>query len=189
MTDTLHMLEGHYAALRPGLLERARDIRLLTLDVDGVMTDGSLYFTATGESLKSFNIKDGLGIKQALAAGITVAVITGRDSPMVAQRCAALGIEHIYQGREDKLAALDQLLAVTRIELRQLAHVGDDLPDLPVMRRARLGIAVADAHPFVAHHAHWLTACRGGRGAVREVTDLLLFAQGKLAPALDASLQ
>jgi len=186
--DTASLLRQLYAELDAGVLARARDIRLLTLDVDGVMTDGSLYFAAAGDYLKTFNIQDGLGIKQALAGGIEVAVITGRSSEMVARRCAALGVEHLYQGREDKAAALAQLLAVTGLQPQQVAHLGDDLPDLPVMRKAGLGIAVADAHPFVAHHAHWQTRARGGAGAVREVTDLLLFAQGRLADALDAWL-
>jgi 3-deoxy-D-manno-octulosonate 8-phosphate phosphatase (KDO 8-P phosphatase) len=152
----------------------ARAIHLLVLDVDGVLTDGRLYFGPRGEVLKVFHARDGYGIVQLRRAGLEVAVISGRRSRMVAARCRELGVRHVHQGVQDKLAALKRLL--TRLELTpaQYACVGDDLPDLPLMRAAALSFAVADAHPIVRRNADVVTRLPGGRGAVREVCDRLL---------------
>lgn len=161
----------------PALMRRAAGIRLLVLDVDGVMTDGRLYYDAAGREFKSFNVRDGYGIRRLMAAGITVAVISGRPSTSAAGRMADLGIPHVMLGEDDKARALAALLATTGIPAREAACVGDDEPDLPVMQQVALPIAVADCHPSVAAAAAWRTSLAGGAGAVREVCDLLLAAR------------
>jgi 3-deoxy-D-manno-octulosonate 8-phosphate phosphatase (KDO 8-P phosphatase) len=149
-------------------------VRLLVLDVDGVLTDGRLYFGARGEALKVFHVRDGHGIVQLRRAGIAVAVISGRRSPMVATRCRELGIEHVFQGVADKLPVFERLCTRLKITPRDCACVGDDLPDLPLLRAAGRSFAVADAHPQVRAAAGQVTVLPGGSGAVREVCDLLL---------------
>jgi 3-deoxy-D-manno-octulosonate 8-phosphate phosphatase (KDO 8-P phosphatase) len=149
-------------------------IRMLVLDVDGVMTDGRLHFGPRGEALKLFHVRDGLGIKQVAHAGIEVAVISGRKSKMVDVRCRELGVAHVFQGAKDKLAVLEKLCARLKIEPSACACVGDDLPDIPLMRTVALAFAVADAHPEARHAAHLITKLPGGHGAVREVCDYLL---------------
>lgn len=159
------------------LHERANDIRLLVLDVDGVLTDGRLHFSARGEELKSFHVRDGAGIVQVLRAGLQVAVISGRNSRAVERRMTELGVTWIRQGVEDKLAALRELLDILALGPQAVASVGDDTPDLPVFEVVRLAIAVADAHAGVKSRAHFITQAPGGMGAVREVCDLLLESQ------------
>jgi len=159
------------------VLERARRIRLLVLDVDGVLTDGRLYLSPAGEELKVFHVRDGSGLVAVQRAGIAVAIVSGRDSAAVTRRAAELGIRHVRQGVADKGMELDRLLAELAIDPAETACVGDDTPDLPMLRRAGLAIAVADAHPALTEAAHWTTAAPGGRGAVREVCDLLLSAR------------
>lgn len=159
------------------LLALAARVRLLVLDVDGVMTDGRLHYDAEGREFKSFNVRDGYGIRRIMDAGITVAVISGRPSRAAAGRMAELGIRHVLLGCDDKATALDQLLAATGLPADSAACIGDDAPDLPVMQRVALPIAVADCHPSVAGAAAWRTALPGGKGAVREVCDLLLAAR------------
>ena len=167
----------------------ARQIRLLILDIDGVMTDGGLQFDNRGEEYKTFNSLDGHGIRMLLDCGIEIAVITGRNSGIVNHRMNELGVRHIYQGYRDKLLAYDKLLQDTGLESGQTAYVGDDLPDLPVMRRVGLAIAVQNAHVFVKQHCDWVTTARGGNGAVREVTDFILQAQSLLAARQDSYLE
>ena len=157
----------------------AARIRLLVLDVDGVMTDGALYFGARGESLKVFHVRDGHGVKLVQAAGIQVAVISGRKSAAVAKRCRDLGIRHVMQGIDNKSRALDRLLAKLKLAPAQLACVGDDTPDVPLFARAAFAVAVADAHPLARAAAHRITTLPGGRGAVREVCDWLLDARSR----------
>ncbi|MGC3872039.1 KdsC family phosphatase [Halomonas sp. GXIMD04776] len=169
----------------PVLIERVRHIRLLALDVDGVMTDGRLYFQADGQETKSFSTQDGLGIKLLRQAGIDVAIITGRRSPMVDQRAEALGIEHVMQGRDDKLEALQSLLSELNMDLRQTAYCGDDLPDLSAIKRAGLGISVPNAPLYIRECADWVTEHAGGHGAVREICDNLLAWQGHWPAVLD----
>jgi 3-deoxy-D-manno-octulosonate 8-phosphate phosphatase (KDO 8-P phosphatase) len=152
-------------------------IRLLVLDVDGVMTDGRLAYGAGGEIGKTFHVRDGYGIKAARAAGIEVAVISGRDSAAVQARCRELGIRHVYLGVDHKGEALAALLALLKLKSTQCACVGDDAPDLPLLRQAGLAVAVADAHPVALAAAHRRTRQAGGSGAVREVCDWLLAAQ------------
>jgi len=149
-------------------------IRLLVLDVDGVLTDGRLYFGPRGEALKVFDVRDGAGIVQLQRAGVAVAVISGRRSPMVAVRCRELGVRHVHQGVGDKLAVLVRLCARLKLTPAACACVGDDLPDVPVMRAAALSFAVADAHRIVRRTADVVTRRPGGRGAVREICDHLL---------------
>ena len=160
----------------------AAKIKLLLMDVDGVMTDGRLYFGPSGEALKQFHVRDGVGIKQVAAAGIQVAVISGRKSKMVDVRCRELGVEHVHQGAKDKLPVLEKLCARLKIEPSACACVGDDLPDIPLMRKVALAFAVADAHPEARHAAHLLTKLPGGHGAVREVCDYLLAHSGVVRP-------
>ncbi len=160
--------------------EKARNTRLLIVDIDGVLTDGGLQFDNRGEEYKTFNSLDGHGIRMLLECGIEVAVITGRQSQIVDHRMRELGVRHVYQGNRDKLPALEKLLRDTNLEAAQVAYVGDDLPDLPIMRRAGFAIAVQNAHAFVKQHCDLVTSAAGGHGAVREVTDFLLHAQGML---------
>ncbi len=159
------------------LMQRAARIRLLVLDVDGVLTDGRLYFNADGESLKTFHVRDGAGIVQLRKAGIQVAIISGRESAAVNKRMAELGVQHVMQGIHDKQAALVELLNTLQLSATSLACVGDDTPDLPMLQMAQLAVAVADAHPSVRTAAHHVTQTPGGLGAVREVCDLILLAQ------------
>src|SRR5690606_2640340 len=161
-------------------IQKAREVKLLVLDVDGVLTDGHLWYDNSGEELKAFHIQDGLGIKLLLRSGVDIAIITGRRSALVARRARELGIKHVVQGREDKLVALNTLLEDLPVTLAQTAYVGDDLPDLGAIRAVGLGIAVANAMPVVAEHADYKTVRCGGDGAVREVCDLILQAHGKL---------
>lgn len=171
------------------LIDKAARIRLIALDVDGIMSDGKLYFSATGDELKGFNILDGLGLKQLMAAGITVAVITGRRSPLTEKRMTDLGIPHLMQGREDKRQALDELVRDMNIQPDEIAYMGDDLPDLPALRFAGLGITVPNGYWLVRQHADYCTSAAGGSGAVREACDLILTAQNKLEAALACYLE
>lgn len=150
------------------------NLQLLALDVDGVLSDGRLYYTDQGEEFKSFNIRDGLGIKLLQRAGITVAIITGRTSAMVAKRAAELGIVHVIQGREDKLEALQDLCRNLQIDLSNVAYMGDDLPDRKAIMAVGLGATVADAASDVAAIADWQSKFPGGQGAVRELAETWL---------------
>jgi len=162
----------------------AEKVRLLVLDVDGVLTDGSIYYSNNGDELKAFNIQDGLGIKLLQGANIEVAIITGRSSSLLSRRSKELGIQRVIQGREDKLTALNELLADSTYTFDDIAYMGDDLPDLAVIRRVGLGMTVANANPTVIEHAHWQAKRDGGRGAVREAAEFILRAQGKLEQAI-----
>ena len=154
-----------------------RRVRLLVLDVDGVLTDGRLFYGPKGELLKAFHVRDGHGIKQVAAAGITVAIISGRKSAAVARRARELGIRHVAQGTSDKLAALRKLAKARKLTLDDCVCVGDDTPDAPILAAAGLGVAVADAHQDALDAADLVTARRGGHGAVREVCDWLIAAR------------
>jgi len=171
---------------RDEVLRRARGVRLAIFDVDGVMTDGTLYIGAAGEALKAFNILDGHGVKMLQSAGIATAILSGRSSEAVAHRARELSIAHVVQGAGDKVAAFERLCGELRIDAGACAFVGDDLPDLEVMRRCGLAVAVAGAVDAVKDAAHYVTRAAGGRGAVREFCELVLRAQGRLgaeAPA------
>ena len=166
------------------VLGKAANIKLIALDVDGIMSDGHLYFSASGDELKAFNILDGLGLKQLMNAGIAVAVITGRRSPLTEKRMNDLGIPHLMQGREDKKAALQELIADKNLQPEHIAYMGDDLPDLPALQFAGLGISVPNGYWLVRQHADYCTQAAGGAGAVREACDLILWAQRRLSETL-----
>lgn len=157
--------------------KRAASIRALGLDVDGVLSDGRLYFTSAGEEMKAFHALDGHGLKMLMQAGLQVAIITSRSSPILERRSKDLGIIHLYQGAEDKLAALAEFLAVTGLEKNHFCFVGDDLMDLPVLQTAGLACSVPGGHEDVRSRAHIVTSAPGGKGAVREITDFLLRCQ------------
>ena len=163
----------------------AKKIKLLLLDVDGVLTDGRLYYGNSGEEMKAFNIQDGLGIKLLQQAGIQVGIITGRVSELVQRRATELGINPVIQGREDKLTALNELMLTADLSLDEVAFVGDDLPDLAVIKKVGLGITVANSSTTLKSAADWQTTKKGGDGAVREVAEMLLTCQDNLAHLLE----
>jgi 3-deoxy-D-manno-octulosonate 8-phosphate phosphatase (KDO 8-P phosphatase) len=161
-------------------IESARKIALLLLDVDGVLTDGKLYFSNSGDEIKTFHTLDGHGIKMLMSAGIPVGIITGRVSEIVTKRAADLGITILYQGREDKLNVLQEISKKHNIDLQHICYAGDDLPDLPVLKAVGLSFSVPDAHSTVKDAVDIITARAGGNGAVREITDFLLDSQDRL---------
>ncbi len=167
------------------ILERAKQIRLVIFDVDGVLTDGSLYLGDDGQEYKAFHSRDGHGMKMLQQTGVTLAIITGRTSEVVRIRMESLGVEHLYQGQHDKLSAYEDLKKTLGVEDEQIAYVGDDVVDLPILRRVGLSIAVADAHRLVQDHTHWRTQSPGGRGAGREVCELIMDAQGTLVGTME----
>jgi 3-deoxy-D-manno-octulosonate 8-phosphate phosphatase (KDO 8-P phosphatase) len=171
------------------LARRAARVRLVGLDVDGVLTDGRLYFGARGEALKAFDVRDGLGIQLLRAAGIQVAIVTGRSSAIVAARARDLGITRVLQGQRDKLAGLQSLIAATGIAADECAFMGDDWPDLAVLESVGLATTVADAPEEVRRRAHWVAPSGGGRGAVRDLTALILRAQGRFDGMFAAALR
>ncbi|WP_250471179.1 HAD hydrolase family protein [Caballeronia sp. GAFFF1] len=175
-------------AQKPFPAERASRIKLMVFDVDGVFTDGSLYFSAEGDTMKSFNSLDGQGVKLLERIGVQTAIITGRQSRIVAARAKELGITHLYQGVADKTVALAQLLDATGISAAECGYMGDDWPDLAVMRRCGFAAAPANAHAEVKERVHWVTEARGGHGAVREVCDAILRAQNGYDALLAAAL-
>jgi 3-deoxy-D-manno-octulosonate 8-phosphate phosphatase (KDO 8-P phosphatase) len=164
--------------------DKAAQVRLAIFDVDGVLTDGRLILGDDGSEYKAFYVRDGLGLVLLREAGIQVAVISGRESRVTAERMAALGIEYVYQNSNNKADTLAELLARLSLDAVQTAYTGDDLIDLPVFDRVGLSIAVADAHPLVRERADWVTPAAGGRGAAREVCELLLESQGHWAAVL-----
>ena len=162
------------------LTSRAKLIRLIAFDVDGIMTDGGLYYSDSGEEFKRFNSQDGHGLKMLRASGVEIALITGRTSRCVAARAKNLGIAHVYQGVENKLEVMAGLLDKLKLPRDAAAYMGDDVVDLPVMLRVGLAISVPDAPQVVRDHAHYVTRRDGGQGAVREACELLMSAQGTL---------
>ncbi len=171
------------------LLERARRIKLLIMDVDGVLTGGQLFINSNGEVIKAFNTLDGHGIKMLQDSGVQTAIITARNDAAVSARAQQLGISHYFYGVADKKEAYIELCRKAGVSQDECAFVGDDVIDLPVMTRCAMPIAVANAHDFVKWHAVYTTAHRGGKGAVREVCDLIMFAQDKLQAALEEYLK
>jgi 3-deoxy-D-manno-octulosonate 8-phosphate phosphatase (KDO 8-P phosphatase) len=170
------------------LSERCSKIDLLVLDVDGVLTDGSIVYDDDGVDRKSFYVRDGFGLKQWQLEGKQAALITGRTSKVVEVRAAELGLTPVIQGALDKLAGYRRLLEEKPLAPERICYVGDDLPDLPVLRRCGLAVAVADACPEVIAQAHFVTQARGGRGAVREVVELILRCQGRWQSVVDRFL-
>ncbi|WP_295454787.1 3-deoxy-manno-octulosonate-8-phosphatase KdsC [uncultured Thiodictyon sp.] len=170
------------------ILERAARVRLVIFDVDGVLTDARLYLGDHGQELKVFNARDGHGMVMLRETGVALAVISGRQSAVVHTRMQDLGVTHVYQGQRDKLPAYEELIRTLGLTDEVIAYLGDDVIDLPVMRRVGLAIAVADAHPVVRRYAHWCTAAPGGRGAARELCELVMEAQGTLEPMISRYL-
>ena len=162
------------------VLERAKKIKVVIFDVDGVLTDGSLYLSDSGEETKAFNSHDGHGMKMLRASGVELAIITGRESRCVELRAKNLGIKHVYQGAENKLQVFEALLAKLRLDAAACAYMGDDVVDLPVMLRCGLSVCVPAAPALVKRHAHYVTRLEGGRGAVREVCEMVMLAQDTL---------
>lgn len=177
-----------YGPVARKIMDCAAEIRLVICDVDGVLSDGLIYMGNNGEELKAFNVRDGYGIRCLITEGIHVAIITGRQSKLVADRATTLGIEHLYQGQSDKLIAFEKILADLNLQPYQVSYIGDDLIDWPVMAKVGLSVAVADAHPILLQRAQYVTRIAGGRGAVRELCDLILQSQGKLDEAKGLSI-
>ena len=171
------------------IFEKAKKLKLLILEVDGVLTDGKLFFDDNGREYKLFHARDGHGIKLLQQTGVEVAVISGRKSLSVTLRMKSLGVKHVYQGHENKLAALAEILQNVAVTAEQTAHVGDDLLDLPIMMRVGLAIAVNDANFAVKARAHYCTQTSGGHGAVREVCDFIMQAQGSFDSILENYLR
>lgn len=167
------------------ILNRAQSIKLLVLDVDGILSDGKIYYSNTGDEIKTFNILDGLGIKLLMKNGVEVAIITSRKSEIVARRARELGISKLIQGSESKLEALDTLLSELKLGYQETAYMGDDLPDIACLRRVGFGVTVPNAHPVMRQHALCCTQQSGGQGAVREICDLILQAQDKFDQAIE----
>ena len=172
------------AADRASASARAKHIKLAIFDVDGVLTDGSFLIGDDGQQYKSFYTKDGQGLRMLQDSGIIVGIITGRTSNVVAIRMKELGVEHVYQGQRDKVSAFENMLEKVGVDKEEVAYVGDDVIDLPVMRRVGLSIAVRDAEPVVKQYAHWITSRHGGKGAVRDVCEFIMQQQDSLNAAL-----
>ncbi|MDZ7279662.1 3-deoxy-manno-octulosonate-8-phosphatase KdsC [Pantoea eucrina] len=188
MSADTAMVDTCYGPVHADVMARAAKIRLLICDVDGVMSDGLIYMGNSGEELKAFNVRDGYGIRCLLTTGTEVAIITGRKAKLLEDRCDTLGITHLYQGQSDKLLAWRELLDKLSLSADQVAYIGDDLIDWPVMAQSGLSVAVADAHPVLLTRAHYVTRIAGGRGAVRELCDLILIAQNKFEDAKGQSV-
>jgi len=164
---------------RDGARERAAAVSLVVLDVDGVLTDGSIFLDSSGAEIKRFNVKDGTGLKYLRRCGLRLAIISGRESAAVEARASDLGIENVYQGYKEKLRAYDDLKSKLGVSDEEVAYLGDDFPDIPVMRRCGLAVAVADAREEVKASAHLVTGLPGGCGAAREFSEWLLKARGR----------
>lgn len=174
------------ARITPNVLERAAAVRLMVFDVDGVLTDGSLYYGENGEVLKRFHALDGHGLRLLMEGGLTVALVTGRSGPIVSRRAAELGIADVMQGIRNKGAAVAELAQRHNIDLTHTGFMGDDIIDLPAMQRVGFAASVPNAPGYVAQAAHWVASVPGGTGAVRECCDILLAAQGRLGTFLTA---
>jgi 3-deoxy-D-manno-octulosonate 8-phosphate phosphatase (KDO 8-P phosphatase) len=163
------------------IYERARNIRVAIFDVDGVLTDGALFYADSGGEMKAFSVHDGHGMRMLRESGVALAIISSRSSRLLEARARNLGVELLYQGAADKLTAFNELLGRCGASAEACAYVGDDLVDLPVMKRCGLAVAVADAPALVQRQAQYVTRARGGHGAVREFCEIILHAQGSLA--------
>jgi 3-deoxy-D-manno-octulosonate 8-phosphate phosphatase (KDO 8-P phosphatase) len=167
------------------ILNRSKNIKLVIFDVDGVLTDGSIIIGDDGEEYKAFNARDGHGMRLLQYTGVDIAIITGRTSNVVEHRMNSLGIKHVFQGQRVKLPAFEQLINELKLQPEQCAYVGDDWVDLAIMSRVGLAIAVQDADEIVKKQAHWTTTAKGGRGAAREVCELIMEGQGTLQDQLE----
>ncbi len=172
----------------PAVAQLAAPIKLVLFDVDGVLTDGRLFVDNNGEEYKAFNSRDGHGMKMLQRNGVAIGIITGRTSKIVEHRTRELGIQHVRQGCQEKLPAYEQLIQELGLQPNQVAFAGDDLVDLPIMLRVGLAVAVQDAHALVKKHAHWITPSAGGRGAARDLCELIMLAQGTHAAEMQRYL-
>ena len=170
--------------LQPEHMRRAAAVKVMIFDVDGVLTDGSLTYGPQGEVTKTFNVNDGLGMVLLQRTGIVTAIISARQSPIVVQRAADLGVSHVYQGVHDKRVGFASLLEETGCTAEQCGYIGDDVIDLPLLMKVGFAVTVPSGHPDVQYRAHYVTRAAGGRGAVREVCDLIMRAQGTYDQAL-----
>ena len=182
------MVTTLYSEISEELYDKFQKIKLFVCDIDGVFSDGRIYLGNDGEELKAFHTKDGYGIKALGASGVDVAVITGRQSNIVATRMTALNVKHIVQGKENKLPALKNMITKLNLSLGQVAYIGDDMPDYECMKYIGLSIAVKDAHPTILNVADYVTTIRGGFGAVRETCDIMMQCQNTLQYATGASI-
>ncbi|GIU38848.1 3-deoxy-manno-octulosonate-8-phosphatase KdsC [Shewanella colwelliana] len=180
--------QGLYGPVSDTVWQKAKQIKLLICDVDGVFSDGLVYMSNSGDELKTFHTRDGYGVRSLLTSDIPVAIITGRKSQIVEDRMTALGITHIYQGVDNKMVPYEALLELYQVNPEQVAYIGDDMVDLPVMQQVGLSVCVADGHPYVKQHADMVTHINGGHGALRELTDLILVSQGKFESAHGMSI-
>ncbi len=171
------------------IIEKAKKIRLVIFDVDGVLTSGKLFYSPNGIALKDFHVHDGQGMKYLRQTGVEIGIITACKTTMIADRMRDLGIEHVYQGQPMKIAAFQHLKQKLKLTNEQIAYVGDDLPDLPIIKQVGLGITVANAPQFMRDHALFTTSAIGGAGAAREVCDLIMTAQGTFDEIVNAYLK
>lgn len=186
MNETLESRPGYHGQVPDAVLARAAEVRLLVLDVDGVLTDGRIYMGPDGELCKGFHIHDGKGIRLLQQCGVAVALLTARRSAILERRAAELGIDQVIQGSGQKGHDLRRLQAQRGVPAEACAYLGDDLQDLPALRRCGLAVTVADGHPLLVRHCHWQTHRPGGHGAVRELCELILAARGELDTLLQA---
>ncbi|MGF1806569.1 3-deoxy-manno-octulosonate-8-phosphatase KdsC [Aliivibrio sifiae] len=177
---TVKFISTLYGDVEESVFNIAKDIKLLICDVDGVFSDGLVYMGNDGEELKTFHTRDGYGVKSLMSAGVEIAIITGRNSKIVENRMTALGIKLIYQGQDNKLQAYQDILTKLNIAPEHTGYIGDDLIDWPVMDKVALKVCVTDGHPLLVQRANYVTTIKGGHGAVREVSDLILEAKGEL---------
>jgi 3-deoxy-D-manno-octulosonate 8-phosphate phosphatase (KDO 8-P phosphatase) len=175
--------------MREKFEEKARAIRLAIFDVDGILTTGQLVYSSNGTEYKSFDVRDGLGMKLLQQSGVQVGIITSRNSQIVTQRMQDLGIQHVYQGFADKIPAYEALKQKLNLTDANIAYIGDDLPDLPLIRRAGLGITVPNAPALLLEHADWVTQANGGNGVAREVSEFIMQAQGTFGAVMESFLQ
>jgi 3-deoxy-D-manno-octulosonate 8-phosphate phosphatase (KDO 8-P phosphatase) len=171
------------------ILQKATQIKLVIFDVDGVLTDGRLFYGDDGQEYKAFHSRDGHGMKMLQGSGVEVGIITGRTSKVVEHRMANLGVQHVYQGKLEKLPAFEELIGKLGLAPEQVAYMGDDVVDLPIMLRVGLSVATNDAHHLVSQHAHWQTPHGGGQGAARDLCEMIMEAQGTLDVALQSYLK
>ena len=170
------------------VIERAKKIRLVIFDVDGVLTDSSLFIGDDGQEYKAFNSRDGHGLKMLIRSGVDIGIITGRTSKVVEHRVHDLGIKHIYQGCHDKLPVYEKMISKLGLSPEETAFVGDDVVDLPIMLKTGLAVSVNDGHHLVKHYCHWSTPANGGRGAAREICEMIMHAQNNYASAMEKYL-
>ncbi len=171
------------------IIDKAANVRLVMFDVDGVLTTGELFYGSNGMELKAFHVHDGQGMQMLQQSGVQIAIITLQHSDITTQRMKDLSIQHVYQNQPDKVRAYEDLKLKLKLNDQEIAYVGDDFPDLPLILRAGLGIAVANAPNIIQRYAHWVTKARGGKGAVREVCDFIMEAQGSYQTAIQPYLE